>query len=333
MNHMAGAFSPCHHEVKPEGLPPLHPVYIALVLVPKKKVVSNMKTRARQNLSLLLCVLPALAVYSVFKLFPALSGVFYAMTDWNGINQTYSFIGLANFAEVLQDMHYWRAMVFTLKYVLVMVVVANVVALTLAVAIESRQRAKGFFRTIFYMPNMISMVIGGYMWMFIFTRVLYYMADNWGMAFLDHSWIGDPNYAFIAIILVATWGAVGYLMIIYMAALQGVSPQLKEAAYLDGANSWQTFWRVTFPLVGHALTICVFWTLNASFQVFDVIYTLTGGGPGRATQSVALNIYEEAFLGNVRFGYATAKSTVLFVIVLLITIIQLRLMKGREQEL
>lgn len=292
-----------------------------------------MKTRAKQNLSLLLCVLPALLVYGVFKLFPAISGVYYAMTDWNGLSKTYTFVGLDNFAEVLTDGYYWHAMLFTLKYVLVMVVVANVIALALAVSIESRRRAKGLFRTVFYMPNMISMVIGGYMWMFIFTRVLYFMADNWGMTFLDQSWIGDPNYAFFAIIIVAAWGAIGYLMIIYMAALQGVSPQLKEAAYLDGANAWQTFWRVTFPMIGHALTICIFWTLNSAFQVFDVIYTLTGGGPGRATQSVALNIYEEAFQGNVRFGYATAKSTVLFAIVLVITIVQLRLMKGREQEL
>lgn len=292
-----------------------------------------MKNRAKQNLSLLLCVLPALLIYAVFKLYPAVSGVYYAMTDWNGINKTFSFVGLANFAEALGDPYFWNAMGFTLKYVLVMVVVANVLALALAVGIESRRRAKGLFRTVFYMPNMISMVIGGYMWMFIFTRVLYYMADNWGMKFLDHSWIGDPTYAFVAIIIVAAWGAVGYLMIIYMAALQGVSPQLKEAAYLDGANAWQTFWSVTFPMIGHALTICVFWTLNSAFQVFDVVYVLTGGGPGRATQSVALNIYEEAFTGNVRFGYATAKSTVLFLIVLAVTVVQLRLMKGREQEL
>lgn len=292
-----------------------------------------MKNRAKQNLTLLLCVLPALLVYSVFKLFPAVSGMYYAMTDWNGISKSYSFVGLANFQEILGDGYYWQSVGFTLKYVLVMVVVANVAALSLAVGIESRRRAKGFFRTVFYIPNMISMVIGGYMWMFIFTRVLYYMADNWGMAFLDHSWIGDPTYAFIAIVIVAAWGSVGYLMIIYMAALQGVPPQLKEAACLDGANAWQTFWSVTFPMIGHALTICVFWTLNAAFQIFDVVYVLTGGGPGRATQSVALNIYEEAFQGNVRFGYATAKSTVLFLLVLVVTAVQIRLMKGREQEL
>jgi raffinose/stachyose/melibiose transport system permease protein len=122
-------------------------------------------------------------------------------------------------------------------------------------------------------------------------------------------------------------------MIFYMAALQGVPMNLKEAASLDGANSWQTFRHVVLPLIQNGVTICVFWTLNAGFQVFDVVYALTGGGPGRATQTAAINIYEEAFRGNVRYGYATAKSTVLFVIVMLFTAIQLRLMKRKEQEL
>ena len=122
-------------------------------------------------------------------------------------------------------------------------------------------------------------------------------------------------------------------MIIYMAALQGVPANLKEAASIDGASAWQRFWKIVLPLIRHAVTICVFWTLNAGFQVFDVIYALTGGGPGRATQSAAINIYEEAFRGNIRFGYATAKSTVLFVIVLIVTAIQLKITGRKEQEL
>lgn len=292
-----------------------------------------MTKKKKQNLTLLLYVAPALFTYIVFKLYPAISGIYYAMTDWNGLNKNYNFIGVRNFLEILKDKYYWDSMLFTGKYVMVMVVVANVIALGLAVAIESRRKGKGFFRTLFYMPNMISMVIGGYMWMFIFTKVLYYMADNWGMKFLDKSWIGDPKYSFWAIIIVASWGAVGYLMIIYMAALQGVPGHLKEAASIEGANSWQIFWKVVFPMIYHALSICIFWTLNSTFQVFDVIYTLTGGGPGRATKSVAINIYEEAFKGNIRYGYATAKSTVLFLIILCITLIQLKVMKGKEQEL
>lgn len=292
-----------------------------------------MNSKRHPNLKLLFFCAPALAVYFIFKLYPAVSGIYFSLTDWNGINKTFQFVGLSNFAEIIEDKYFWNSMLFTVKYVIVTLVLSNVAALVLAVAIESRPKFKSFFRTIFYMPNMISMVIGGYMWMFIFTKVLYYMADNCGWKFLDKSWIGDPHYSFLAIVIVATWGAVGYLMIIYMAALQGVPGELKEAAALDGATAWQAFWKVTFPLIGHAITICVFWALNSGFQVFDVIYALTGGGPGRATQSVAINIYEEAFKGNIRYGYATAKSTVLFLIVFVITIIQLRISKEKEEEL
>lgn len=292
-----------------------------------------MKNTKNLNLSLLLYCLPALIVYFAFKLFPAISGMYYSLTNWNGLKKNYEFVGLSNFLELLTDGYFWDSMWFTFKYVIVIVIVTNVIALTLAVAIESSRRGKGLFRTLFYMPNMISMVIGGYMWMFVFTKVLYYLADNWDWTFLDHSWIGDPNYSFIAIIIVAAWGAVGYLMIIYMAALQGVPSNLKEAASIDGANAWQNFWKIVFPLISHAITICVFWSLNSGFQVFDVIYTLTGGGPGRATQSVAINIYQEAFRGNIRYGYATAKSTVLFIIVLIVTAIQLKITGRKEQEL
>lgn len=292
-----------------------------------------MNKKRKENRSLLLFCAPALLLYLIFKLIPACTGVYYSLTDWNGLNKAYSFTGLRNFREILEDQSYWRSILFTLKYVAVLLVVTNLTALILAVVIESQSRAKGFFRTIFYMPNMISMIIGGYMWSFIFTKVLYYLADNWGMTFLDQSWIGDPKYSFMAIILVASWGSIGYLMIIYMAALQGVPGHLKESARLDGATEWQCFFRVTLPMIRHGLTICIFWTLNSAFQVFDVIYSLTGGGPGRATQSVAINIYEEAFKGNIRYGYATAKSTVLFLIVLVITMLQLKAMKKGEQEL
>jgi raffinose/stachyose/melibiose transport system permease protein len=288
--------------------------------------------QSRKNLVLLVFCFPALLLYIVFKFLPAVSGLFYSMTNWNGINKTYNFIGLSNFIELMSDINYWRSLLFTGEYVIVMLFITNIIALGLAVFIEAIPKSKSIYRTIFYLPNMISMIIGGYMWRFIFHKVLYYMADNWGIKFLDQSWVGDVRFAFVSIIVVAAWGSVGYLLIIYLAALQGIPLHLKEAAELDGANSWRIFWNVTFPMIRSALIICIFWTLNSTFQVFDVIFSLTGGGPGRATQSVAINIYEEAFKGNIRYGYATAKSTVLFVIIFSITVIQLTVMKKREQE-
>ena len=292
-----------------------------------------MTRKSRENLSLLLFVAPAFIVYFIFKLYPTFSGIYYSLTSWNGLSKTKQFIGFANYVEIFSDVYFWRSMLFTSKYVFVMLVVANVIALSLAVAIESRGKARGLFRTLFCMPNMISMIIGGYMWNFIFTKVLYYLADHWGMTLLDKSWIGNPRYAFLAIIIVSSWGIIGYLMIIYMAALQGVPLHLIESGRLDGANAWQSFFKITLPMIRHSLTICIFWTLNSMFQVFDVIYSLTGGGPGRATQSVAINIYEEAFSGNIRYGYATAKSMVLFLIVFIITVVQISVMKRKEQEL
>ena len=282
---------------------------------------------------LLAFVFPALLFYSVFVLASASGGVRFSLTDWNGLNRTYKSVGLANYIEALtDDPAYLNSVLFTIKYVVCMVVLQNVLALLLAVLIESRRRSKVWFRTIFFMPNMMSMIIGGFMWMFIFTRVLAYIANHTMLHFLDRSWIGDPRYSFLAILIVSLWGVVGYLMVIYIAALQGVPRYLKEAAEIDGANKIQMFWRVTLPMIFQACTIGIFVALGTSFKVFDVVYALTNGGPGRATQVIALNVFEEAFHMSSRYGYASAKAMILFVIICLITLVQLRLMKRKEVE-
>jgi raffinose/stachyose/melibiose transport system permease protein len=278
--------------------------------------------------------LPAFIFFAAFKLIPAILGLWFSFTNWNGINPSYKIIGLENFIEIFtSDTDFWKSMLFTLKYVLFAIIALNICALMLAVLIESIRKGKSFFRTIFYMPNMISMIIGGYMWSFIFTQVLYYIADNAGWEFLNKSWLGDPKYSFIAIIIVAVWGGAGYLMVIYIAAIQSVPTTLMEAAVVDGASAFRRFISITLPMIKQAFTICLFVTLNGAFQVFDVVFSLTGGGPGRLTQVVAINIYEEAFGRSNRLGYATAKSTILFLVIMLITLIQLQVMKKREEEM
>jgi raffinose/stachyose/melibiose transport system permease protein len=291
------------------------------------------RLRNNPNLQVLLFAAPAFAVFAAIKLLPAVLGLGYSLTNWNGINPDYRFIGLANFIELFtQDSDFWRALGFTLRYGIWIVILTNLAALGLALGIESLKKGTGLFRTIFYLPNMISMIIGGYMWNFVFTQVVYHFVDNWGWSFLDHSWIGDPSFSFIAILIVALWGGTGYIMVIYIAALQSVPKMLYEAATIDGAGALRRFLSVTLPMIRQAFTICLFITLNNAFQVFDVVYALTGGGPGRSTQVVAINIYEEAFARSSRFGYATAKSTVLFAVLLIATAIQLFVMKRREEE-
>ncbi|WP_110934022.1 carbohydrate ABC transporter permease [Paenibacillus bouchesdurhonensis] len=287
----------------------------------------------RKYLSFFAFLAPAFIIYSIFLLIPTLGGMFYSLTDWNGLNRAYDFVGLANFVEILRDdPDFLHSLWFTLKYVVIMVVLQNVFALFLAVLIESKRRSKGFFRTIFFMPNMISLIISAFMWSFVFTQVLPQIAEKTMLTFLDQGWIGDPNVSFYSIIIVSLWNGVGYMMIIYLAGLQGVPQHLQEAAIIDGANVFQRFMRVTLPMITHALTICLFLTLNGAFKVFDVVYGLTGGGPGRSTQVITLNIYEEAFSNNFRYGYASAKSIILFLFILLFTFIQISVMKKREVE-
>lgn len=279
-------------------------------------------------------VLPAFLFYCLFVLVPAMGGVWYSFTNWNGLNPTYDMVGFANYVEAFTtDLTFKKSVFFTLKYVAYMVVLQNAIALTLAVLIESRNRSKVWFRTICFMPNMISLIIGGLMWMFIFTKVFPYIAEHTLLSFLDQSWIGNPKVSFYGILILSLWGGVGYLMIIYIAALQSVPQSFKEAAAMDGANQFQVFFKVVLPIIFPSVTIGIFLTLNSSFKVFDAVYALTGGGPGRATQVIALNIFEEAFNMNNRYGYASAKAIILFMIVFLVTLLQLKLMKQKEVDL
>lgn len=289
--------------------------------------------RSRQAVTLLAFVFPALLFYLCFVLAPTFGGIWYSFTDWNGWRQSYNWVGWNNYLEALrEDRYFIQSIWFTLRYVVWMVVLQNVIALILAVLVETRMRTRTLFRTIFFMPNMVSLIIGGFIWMFVFTRVLPELAISSGLTFLDQSWIGDSRFSFIAILILSLWGGTGYLMIIYIAALQSVPSVLKEAALIDGAGPFGVFRHVTLRMIYPAITIGIFLTLNNSFKVFDAVFALTGGGPGRATQVIALNIFEEAFRGSHRFGYASAKSMILFLIVFLITLIQLRLMKRREVE-
>jgi raffinose/stachyose/melibiose transport system permease protein len=292
----------------------------------------KLKTKSG-HLSLLLFVLPAFIFYLVFLFIPTIGAGIYSFTDWNGLNQSYNFVGFSNYIEAFRDDSAFRSSFwFTLKYTIFIFVIQNVVALFLALLIESRIKSKGFFRTIFFMPNMISLIISSLMFSFIFTNVFPELSKQAIFSVLDQSWIGDPKVSFYSILIVSLWQGIGYMMVIYMAALQGVPKHLKEAAMIDGANVFQRVNHVILPMIMHAITICSFLTLNAAFKVFDVVYALTQGGPGTSTQVMALNIYEEAFSNNFRFGYANAKAMILFLVVIIITLIQVSILKRKEVE-
>lgn len=283
--------------------------------------------------SLLIFLSPALIFYSIFMIIPSGMGIGYSLTNWNGLNRGFSFVGLSNYVEALtQDGNFLNSIFFTFKYVIAVVVLSNVIALFLAVLIDSRMKTKNLFRTFYFMPNMISFIIGAYIWQFVYKVVLNQLAETGFLAFLDQPWLGNPNFSFWAIVIMTLWTSVGYIMVIYIAALQGVPQELREAAEVDGATKIQAFFKVTLPMIMHAVTINVFLMLRNGFMTFDQIYGLTGGGPGRATEVMSLNIYQEAFSNYFRYGYANAKGIILFLFVLLLTLIQFKFTRKKELE-
>lgn len=291
------------------------------------------KGRFERSKGLIIFLLPALIFYAIFMIIPAIMGLSYSFTDWNGLNPNYNFVGLKNFINAItKDRYFINSIKFTLKYVLVMVALSNIFALFLAVLIDSRKKTQNLFRTTYFVPNMISYIIGAYIWQFIFKIVLKELAEHQFLGFLKQSWLGNLSFSFWAIVIMSLWTSVGYIMVIYIAALQGIPGEYKEAAEVDGANKVQVFFKITLPMIMHAVTINVFLMLRNSFMTFDQIYGLTGGGPGRATQVMSLNIYEEAFSNYFRFGYANAKGIILFLFVLLLTLIQFRVTRNREVQ-
>jgi raffinose/stachyose/melibiose transport system permease protein len=290
-------------------------------------------TTSRRTLSLLAFIAPAAVFYLVFLALPTVGGFYYSFTNWNGLFQSYKLVGLSNYVEAFtQDGRFIHSLLYTMQYVVVIVILQNVIGLALALLVESLKKTRTLFRTLFFMPNIMSVYISSLMWTFIFSRVLPQLSSQPFLHFLDQPWVGSPNMAFFSTLLVSTWQGAGYLMIIYIAAIQSLPQELLEAATIDGAAPFRRFRSIVLPLIVPAITICVFLTLNSSFKIFDVVYALTRGGPGYSTEVIALNVYQEGFARDLRFGYATAKAVILFILILVITLTQVSVLKRREVE-
>lgn len=214
---------------------------------------------------------------------------------------------------------------FTLFFAFFNIIFSNLLALILALILDTRMKTRNILRSIFFLPNVLSLIIVAFIWSFIFRLILPALT---GISV----WLGSVDLAPYAVLMVTVWQGCGYLMIIYLAGLQTIPVEITEVAAIDGANWWQRLTRVTLPLLLPAMTICLFYSLSNSLKTFDVIMALTSGGPGYVTTPIVLDIYFNAFNNN-QFGYATAKAVFLCVIIMLVTGIQLFLMKKREVEL
>ncbi|MGA2642322.1 MAG: sugar ABC transporter permease [Spirochaetia bacterium] len=290
------------------------------------------KARIARGLEFFGMTLPALIAILLSVEIPFLMSITFSFTKWNGLDKAVKFIGLANYKELLtSDPALVGAVVFTFLFTLVVVVATNVIALLLAVILDADIRGKNFLRAAFYIPNIISLIIIGYVWRFIFSRGFDSFLSLTHLSIFQLSWLGDSHMAFISVVLVSVWQSIGFYMVVYIAGLQTVPREQLEAAVIDGAGSVSRFFRITLPLIMPSVTVAVFYSLSNAIKTFDVIFSLTFGGPGTATTSITLDIYKTAFSDN-RFGYGSAKSVMLFLVILIVTVIQLTVFKRREVE-
>lgn len=275
---------------------------------------------------------PAVLFFTVITIIPFLMGMYYSFTDWNGVSGDVSWVGIANFKAIFtNDPDFWSSFWFTVRFTVLGVILTNVVGFFLAYLLTKPLKTRNLLRTIFFMPNVIGGLLLGFIWQFIFIKGFATLGDMTGWSFFNLPWLGDATTGFWAIVMVFVWQSSGYLMVIYIASLSNVSKEVLEAADIDGASRMQVLRNIVVPLIMPAVTIGLFLAISWSFKMFDLNLSLTKGGPFKSTESVAMNIYNEAFLNN-RYGLGTAKALLFFVIVAIITVVQVRVTKSKEVE-
>lgn len=275
-------------------------------------------------------LVPTLCLYLVFFIIPLAGSIAYSFTDWDGIQKSFHIIGFKNYINIFKaDARFINSILFTLKYSLLNIVLVNILGMLLALAVDSKIKSKNFLRTVFFSPNVLSLIIVGFLWRFMFASVLPELGDKLGIPFLQNDYFGNPDQIIYVIVFVALWQGCGIVMIIYLAGLQGIPVELKEAMYVDGASRLQQFFKLILPLMIPALISNIFITTTGSLKAFDLILALTNGGPANASESLAINIYREGFTSNA-FGSGSAKAIMFCLMVLVITVIQVKYLNSKE---
>jgi raffinose/stachyose/melibiose transport system permease protein len=298
-----------------------------MATVTADRAVAPPPTRRRRRrpgggLSPWLFALPALAVYVVFLVYPSITSLFFSLTDWDGLSPTYNIVGLQNYLDMVDDPVIATALKNNVIWTVVTLTVPLVVGLALAMLLNGKVRGKPFLRLVFYTPAVLPLVAIASIWGWLYNPQ--YGAINEflrliGLGQLAQPWLGQDSTALAAVMVPAIWVRVGFPMLLYLAALQGISAEMYEAATVDGATKSQQFWHITMPSLRPAHYIVLALSLIDSFKVFDLIYATTYGGPGTATQVMGTWMYANVFQYYLA-GYGTAIAVVVTVIAIVVSI-------------
>lgn len=280
-------------------------------------------TKKKNGLWVLLFLGPSLLGFLIFIGAPILYSLYISFTDWNLLTAAH-FIGLKNYIELFQDSNFWAALRNTLMFIVGYLPSVMIFGLIIALLLNSKIRFKTLFRGIYFLPVVTSWVAVSLVWKWLLNGQ--YGLVNYFLSLVGihgPSWLTDPKTAMIAVIITSVWKDIGFIMVLYLGGLQNISPSLYEAAEIDGANGWHSFWNVTFPGLRATTFFVLMISLINSFQVFDQVNIMTGGGPGNATNVMVQNIYNSAF-NFFEMGKASAMSWILFLIIFGVSLVQMR---------
>jgi raffinose/stachyose/melibiose transport system permease protein len=278
-----------------------------------------------------LMTLPALVLFFVFHTIPLIMGIFYSFTNYRGFGE-WEFVGLNNYIALFKDDAVLHSYFFSFQFAIVGTIATNVIALLIAVGLNANVAFRNLLRGIFFVPYVLSILIVGFVFSYIFAFLLPSAGQWLGIARLSANILSDPGLAWVGVVIVAVWQAIAFAIVLYLAGLQTVPEEQLEAASLDGAGTWGRFWHVTFPLIAPFFTINMVLGMKGFLQVFDLIIALTNGGPGTETESVSVVIYRGGFEG-AEFAYQSANAVIFLIVLVIVAIVQLRYLQRREVSL
>ena len=272
---------------------------------------------------------PAALIFALFLYVPFFQGVAYSFTNSQGYGK-FSWIGFKNYGALFQDARVGHAYIFTFLIAIVITVLVNFIALFIAVALNGKIAFRKGFRAIYFIPYTLSVLVIGYVFKYIFMTPLPALGRALHIGWLSQSLLTSERYAWVPIVFLSVWQAVAYSTLIYLAGLQTIDAEVYEAASIDGANAWQSFWKITFPLISAFFTINLVLTLKNAFNTFDQVVALTAGGPDSKTETVTYLIYKGGLTGG-EYAYQTANAVMFFIVLALVAFIQLGISRRGEK--
>jgi|YNPMSStandDraft_2_1061718.scaffolds.fasta_scaffold00496_8 multiple sugar transport system permease protein len=294
-------------------------------------VLRGENVKRKEKITTFVFILPWLVSFCIFVLYPIVFSICVSMTDYSGLTWDMRFVGFSNYARAFKDRVFLKALSNTFLFVLITVPATTVISLLLAVLLTSGIKFKRLFQAGYFLPSVISMVVISMIWLYIYsaTGPLNTLLRSLGFDVPARSWLASERTALGSIMVMDVWSAVGYYTVLFVAGLQSLPLQLYEAARIDGATKWQIFKRITLPLLKPTILFVVSINSIRSFQIFTEIFTLTGGGPANSTQTIVHYLYDVSFR-KFEMGYGSAIAYVLLFIVLAITVIQRKMLKGEQ---